>query len=153
MKRKETGERRGGGACNHFLKWPLPIYQLLTLSPFLFIFSHPANFSRAFYFFASSLLSESLEQATCLMVNQVGPISAILILHPGGCLKVVRSYLYACWLCFWFAFQNERFNRFLRFFASLINNDGTLRKCYCVRRSHPKLVARKNQDFSRRTSK
>ena len=28
-------------------------------------------------------------------------------------------------------FQNERFNRFLRFFASLINiNDGTLRKCY-----------------------
>ena len=25
-------------------------------------------------------------------------------------------------------FQNERFNRFLRFFASLINNDGTLRK-------------------------
>ena len=27
-------------------------------------------------------------------------------------------------------FQNERFNRFLRFFASLINNNGTLRKCY-----------------------
>ena len=24
----------------------------------------------------------------------------------------------------------ERFNRFLRFFASLINNDGTLKKCY-----------------------
>ena len=27
-------------------------------------------------------------------------------------------------------FQNKRFNRFLRFFASLINNNGTLRKCY-----------------------
>ena len=27
-------------------------------------------------------------------------------------------------------FQNERFNRFLRFFASLINNNGTLRKYY-----------------------
>ena len=26
--------------------------------------------------------------------------------------------------------QNERFDRFLRFFASLIENDGTLRKCY-----------------------
>ena len=27
-------------------------------------------------------------------------------------------------------FQNERFNRFLRFLASLKNNNGTLRKCY-----------------------
>ena len=27
-------------------------------------------------------------------------------------------------------FQNERFNWFLRVFASLIDNDGTLRKCY-----------------------
>ena len=27
-------------------------------------------------------------------------------------------------------FQNERFNRFLRFFSSFINNNRTLRKCY-----------------------
>ena len=27
-------------------------------------------------------------------------------------------------------FQNERFNRFLRFLACLKNNNGTLRKCY-----------------------
>ena len=29
-------------------------------------------------------------------------------------------------------FQNERFNLFLRFLASLINDDGTLRKCYLL---------------------
>ena len=30
-------------------------------------------------------------------------------------------------------FQNERFNRFLRLFVSLINNNGALRKCYFPR--------------------
>ena len=29
IKREEAGESRGGGACNHFFKRPVPIYQLL----------------------------------------------------------------------------------------------------------------------------
>ena len=41
--------------------------------------------------------------------------------------KVARTYLYACWLCFWIAFfWQERFNRFLWFLASLIKNGQTL---------------------------
>ena len=31
-----------------------------------------------------------------------------------------------------YVFQNERFNLFLRFLAPLINDDGTLRKCYLL---------------------
>ena len=30
IKCEETGERRGGGACNHFFKQPIPVYQLLV---------------------------------------------------------------------------------------------------------------------------
>ena len=30
IKREETGERGGGGACNHFFKRPVPVYQLLV---------------------------------------------------------------------------------------------------------------------------
>ena len=30
VKWEETGERRGGEACNHFFKWPVPVYQLLV---------------------------------------------------------------------------------------------------------------------------
>ena len=30
IKCEETGERRGGGACNHFFKQPIPLYQLLV---------------------------------------------------------------------------------------------------------------------------
>ena len=30
VKRGQSGERRGGGACNHFFKRPVPVYQLLV---------------------------------------------------------------------------------------------------------------------------
>jgi len=30
IKREETGERKGGGACNHFFKRLVPVYQLLV---------------------------------------------------------------------------------------------------------------------------
>ena len=30
QKREETGERKSGGACNHFFKWLAPVYQLLV---------------------------------------------------------------------------------------------------------------------------
>ena len=30
IKRGETGESRGGGACNHFFKQPVPVYQFLV---------------------------------------------------------------------------------------------------------------------------
>jgi len=30
IKREETGESRGGGACNHFFKRPVPVYHLLV---------------------------------------------------------------------------------------------------------------------------
>ena len=30
VKQEETGERRGGGACNHFFRQPVPVYQLLV---------------------------------------------------------------------------------------------------------------------------
>ena len=42
-------------------------------------------------------------------------------------------------------FQNERFNRFLWFLASLINNNGTLRKCYlfsCRYKNHVHTISR-----------
>ena len=45
--------------------------------------------------------------------------------------KVARSYLHMRLVKFLIrVFQNERFNRFLGFFVSLINNNGTLRKGY-----------------------
>ena len=30
IKWEETGERKGGTACNHFCKWLVPVYQLLV---------------------------------------------------------------------------------------------------------------------------
>ena len=30
IKREETGERRGGGSCNHFFERPVTVYQLLV---------------------------------------------------------------------------------------------------------------------------
>ena len=27
VKQEETGDRRGSGACNHFFKQPIPVYQ------------------------------------------------------------------------------------------------------------------------------
>ena len=46
-------------------------------------------------------------------------------------VKVARTYLYSVVVMFLIrVFQNERFNRFLWLFASLINNDRTLRKRY-----------------------
>ena len=47
-------------------------------------------------------------------------------------IKVARTYLHACCIILFLirVFQNERFHLFLRFLASLINNDGTIRKCY-----------------------
>ena len=60
------------------------------------------------------------------MLDEHTPLRAFF-LQP---IKVARSYLYACCLFLIRVFQDERFNRFLRFFASLINNDETLGKCY-----------------------
>ena len=55
-------------------------------------------------------------------------------------IKVARSYLYACWLCFWFAFFRMKDSTDLYdFFVSLINNDETLRKCYLFSYSYKNL--------------
>ena len=46
-------------------------------------------------------------------------------------VEVALSYLYASWLCFWFAFfRMKDSTNFYDFFASLINNHGTLRKSH-----------------------
>ena len=45
--------------------------------------------------------------------------------------KAARTYLYACWLCFWFAFfRMKESTDFYDFWHTKFNNDGTLRKCY-----------------------
>ena len=73
-----------------------------------------------------NLLGSHLMKVKCKATQMLSRFKLMLYMIKGGPFLFVRVLV----MFLIRVFQNARFNRFLRFFASLMNIDGTLRKCY-----------------------
>ena len=120
-------------AANIRRVWSLSLQPALTSAPFSIQqlkISHGASEPRTAWWTAVlQKLSGRLTSAPCSLrkvTASMWPFSAATI---SGVISPLKNPLMLVMFLIR-VFQNKRFNRFLRFFASLINNDGTLRKCY-----------------------